>query len=153
MYCLALKTYRCTCFNVVIFFLPRWIKRGSKIGLMLFTQTDTGNAQLYFWWKTLLKTMWKLVQYDFGYSPVSITSGCGCISFGKEWVTNSRPSFSQNLHVGPIQAFLDFRGFDFRDFRFTAVYNSILFSSPLVLLSNLDLRGFCFGGFFLESRH
>ena len=41
-----------------------------------------------------------------------------------------------------IQAFLDFLGFDFCDFRFTAVYNSILFSSPLVLLSKLDLRGF-----------
>ena len=37
-------------------------------------------------------------------------------------------------------AFLDFRGFNFRNFWFTAVYNSILFSSPLVLLSNLDLR-------------
>ena len=29
-----------------------------------------------------------------------------------------------------VQAFLDFRSFDFRDFRFTAVYNSILFSLP-----------------------
>ena len=48
-----------------------------------------------------------------------------------------------------VQAFLDFRGFDFRDFQFNAVYNSILFSSPLVLLSNLDLRGFCFLGFFV----
>ena len=38
-----------------------------------------------------------------------------------------------------VQAFLDFHGF-----RITAVYNSILISSPLVLLSNLDLRGFCF---------
>ena len=52
-----------------------------------------------------------------------------------------------------VQAFLDFRGFDFRDFRFTAVYNSILFSSPLVLLSNLDLRGFCFRGFLFVSPH
>ena len=43
-----------------------------------------------------------------------------------------------------ICTFLDFRGFDFRNFWFTAVYNSILFSSSLVLLSNLDLRGFCF---------
>ena len=51
------------------------------------------------------------------------------------------------------QAFLDFRGFDFRgfDFRnflFNAVYNSILFFSPLVLLSNLDLRSFRFPQFF-----
>ena len=30
---------------------------------------------------------------------------------------------------------------------FNAVYNSILFSSPLVLLSNLDLRGFFFPSF------
>ena len=49
-----------------------------------------------------------------------------------------------------IQAFLVFRGFDFHNFLFTAVYNSILFSSPLVLLSNLNLRGFCFRGFFLS---
>jgi hypothetical protein len=41
-----------------------------------------------------------------------------------------------------IQVFLNFRGFDFRDVQFNAVYNSILFSSPLVLLSNLDLRIF-----------
>ena len=47
-----------------------------------------------------------------------------------------------------VQAFLDFRRFDFRDFWFTAAYNYILVSSPLVLLSSLDLRGFCFSGFF-----
>ena len=40
-------------------------------------------------------------------------------------------TFKQNVSfIFQIQAFLDFRGF-----RFTAVYNSILFSSPLVLLS------------------
>ena len=55
--------------------------------------------------------------------------------------------------LSPIQVFLNFRSFDFRGFQFTAVYNSILFSSPLVLLSNLHLRGFCFRGFFLESPH
>ena len=48
-----------------------------------------------------------------------------------------------------VQAFLDFRGFNFRDFQFKAVYNSILFSSPLVLLSNLDLCCFCFPCFFM----
>ena len=64
-------------------------------------------------------------------------------------------SISQSVHLFSllcsrcIQAFLDFRGFDFRDFRFNTVYNSILFSSPLVPLSNLDLNGFCFCGFFL----
>ena len=36
-----------------------------------------------------------------------------------------------------IQAFLDYRGFNFRDFRSTAVYNSILFSSPLVLVTSI----------------
>ena len=51
------------------------------------------------------------------------------------------------------KTFLDFRGFDFCNFRFSAIYNSILFSSPLVLLSNLDLRGFCFLGFLFESPH
>ena len=50
-----------------------------------------------------------------------------------------------------VQAFLDFRGFEFLDFRFNTVYNSILFSSPLVLLSNLDFRGFRFPRFFHVS--
>ena len=39
-----------------------------------------------------------------------------------------------------LQAFLDFRSFNFRDFGFNVAYNSILLSSPLVLLSNLALR-------------
>ena len=52
-----------------------------------------------------------------------------------------------------LQAFLDFHGFDFRGFRFTVVYKSILFSSPLVLPSNLDLRGFCFRVFFNLCPH
>ena len=59
-------------------------------------------------------------------------------------------TFTVNLTV---QAFLDFSGFNFRNFWFTAVYNYILFSSPLVLLSNLDLCGYCFRSFFLESPH
>ena len=33
------------------------------------------------------------------------------------------------LYASALQAFLDFRGFDFRDFQFKTVYNSILFSS------------------------
>ena len=51
------------------------------------------------------------------------------------------------------EAFLDFRGFDFRNFQFTGVYDSILFSSLLVLLSNLDLRGFCFRSSLCVSPH
>ena len=49
-----------------------------------------------------------------------------------------------------LQAFPDFCGFNFRDIWFNAVYNSILFSSLLVLLSNLDLRGFHFPRFSLS---
>ena len=52
-----------------------------------------------------------------------------------------------------LQAFLDFRGLDFGNFWFTSVYNSILFSSPLVLLSNLNLRCFCFCGFSFGPPH
>ena len=33
-----------------------------------------------------------------------------------------------------VKAFLDFQGFDFRSYQFNTVYNSILLSSPLVLL-------------------
>ena len=43
-----------------------------------------------------------------------------------------------------IQAFLNIWGFDFRNFWFNAVHNSISYSSPLVLLSNLDFCDFCF---------
>ena len=43
-----------------------------------------------------------------------------------------------------LQTFLDFCGFNFCHFWFTMVYNSILFSSPLVLLNNLNSCGFCF---------
>ena len=56
-----------------------------------------------------------------------------------------------NMRKRNLQAFLDFCGFDFRDFQFNKINNSILFSSPLVLLSNLDLRGFCFRGFYFVS--
>ena len=56
-------------------------------------------------------------------------------------------SFSNSNQMGVgVQAFLNFRSFDFRDFLFTAVYN-------LVLLSNLDLRSFCFRAFFYVSPH
>ena len=36
--------------------------------------------------------------------------------------------------INGIQAFVNFRGYDFRDFQFKVVYNSSIFSSPLVLL-------------------
>ena len=37
--------------------------------------------------------------------------------------------------------------FGFTNFQFNGVYNSILFSSALVLISTRDLRGFSFGNF------
>ena len=45
----------------------------------------------------------------------------------------------------------DFLGFASPNFCCNVVYKSILFSSPLVLLSNLDLCGFCFRGFLFVS--
>ena len=50
-------------------------------------------------------------------------------------------------------SFLDFCCFHFCDFRFNPVYNSILFSSPLILLSNLYLGGFCFPSPFFMCPH
>ena len=41
------------------------------------------------------------------------------------------------------------RFFDFCNFQFNEVYNLILFSYPLVLLSNLNLRGFRYLCFFM----
>ena len=38
------------------------------------------------------------------------------------------------------EAFLDICGFDILDFQFNAVYNSILFSSPLVILKTGDQK-------------
>ena len=70
-------------------------------------------------------------------------------SIESNWIENCTFCIFTYLSEIPIQAFLDFCGFNFRGFRFTAVYNSILFSSPLVLLSNLDLCGFCFRFFFV----
>ena len=52
-----------------------------------------------------------------------------------------------------IQAFHDFHGFDFCNFQFNEVYNSILSSSPLVLQSNLGTCGFCSPWFFYVSPH
>ena len=65
------------------------------------------------------------------------------------WKSKITSLFNLSWH---IQAFLDFRGFNFRNF-FNAVYNSILFSSPSVQISNLDLRGFCFLEFLFASPH
>ena len=46
-----------------------------------------------------------------------------------------------------IQAFLDFRGFDFCNFWINAGYNSIPFSSSLILLSTSIYTVFAFRGF------
>ena len=69
----------------------------------------------------------------------------------KKWRHISNLANSNLPHS--IQAFLDFCGFDFRNFRFTLFYNSIIFSSPLVPLRNLDCRGFCICGLFSVSPH
>ena len=58
-----------------------------------------------------------------------------------------------NPHHSTIQAFLHFRCFDFPNFWFNTVYKPILFSLPLVLLSNLDFCGFHFLRFFYGSPH
>ena len=85
-----------------------------------------------------------------GYLPIDIL--CANIIFyqlllGLRRLKKIRNRTMQGLHV---QAFLDFRSFNFRDFQFNAVYNSIIFSFPLVLLSNLDLRGFRFPRFYVS---
>ena len=55
-----------------------------------------------------------------------------------------------NFQSGTMEILLQLQAFlDFRNFRFNVVYNSIIFSSPLVLLSNLDLRRFWFSRFFM----
>ena len=59
----------------------------------------------------------------------------------------SNPNKVMNIGAEPnevyfvIQAFLDFRSFDFRNFQFNAVYNSIFF---LLLLSNHVYTVFAF---------
>ena len=68
------------------------------------------------------------------------------IYFSFNWVSRTVP-------LDIIQSFLKFHGFNFQDFLFTMVYDSILFSFPLVLLSSLNLRGVCFWGFIFVSPH
>ena len=48
-----------------------------------------------------------------------------------------------------VQTFLDFHSFDFCNFQFTAVHNSILFSSPLVLLKVISIYAVFASAFFL----
>ena len=48
-----------------------------------------------------------------------------------------------------VQGLHNFRSFNFSNFQINVVYNSNLFSSPLVVLSNLDLRGFLLSAFIL----
>ena len=72
------------------------------------------------------------------------------------WHWNGLDCFLQNFQglismKIKLAAFLDFCCFGFCNFQFNEVYNSILFSSPLVLLSNLDLRDFWFWGFIFLS--
>ena len=67
-----------------------------------------------------------------------------CMNIRQSFVDSIQNEISKNT----VQAFLDFRGFDVHDFQFNAVYNSILFSSPLVQLSHLDLRDFLLTRFF-----
>ena len=72
-----------------------------------------------------------------------------CCWFSNSVMLNLINLFSHLVQNYQKQAFLYFCGFDFRNFGLSAVYNSILFSSPLVLLSNLNLRGFLFPRFFM----
>ena len=58
-----------------------------------------------------------------------------------EFFDNVLSTFNQFFLLQPF--------LDFLDFWFNVVYNSIIFSSALVLLSNLDLRSFFFCCFFL----
>ena len=57
--------------------------------------------------------------------------------------------FASGMLQFNVHTFLDFCCFNFRFFQFNEVYDSHLFSSPLVLLSNHDLHGFCFPRFFM----
>ena len=66
----------------------------------------------------------------------------------------SNPNKVMNIGAEPNEVYFVIQAFlDFRNFQFNAVYNSILFSSPLVLLSNLDLRGFFYCHFIFVSPH
>ena len=55
-----------------------------------------------------------------------------------QWICDYRHSSISTVSISAV-------------FRFTAVYNSIIFSSTLVLLSNLNLRSFCFRSFSFGS--
>ena len=63
-------------------------------------------------------------------------------------VFNSPKRWTKTIWI-EVQGFHDFCSFNFCKFQIKVVYNSILCSSPLVVLSNLDLRGFLLSAFIL----
>ena len=98
------------------------------------------------WFPWLGHYAWKHVDPIFSEKQIILWSG---IDHGMllEWWNTTKSFYNiwQCFHVYmmrrlklKIQAFLDFRSFHFRNFRFNAVYISILFSSPLVLCKDLS---------------
>ena len=73
---------------------------------------------------------WKLTKTLTGYTQDEITKHV------------NPPAETLSMYI--VQASFDFCGFDFFGIQFTATYDPILFSSPLVLQSNLNLRSFGF---------
>ena len=63
-------------------------------------------------------------------------------------------NYSKLIHyLNLIKTYTDISRFPRFSFPGFLIYNSILFSSPLVLLSNLDLHGFSFRVFFLSPHY
>ena len=108
------------------------------------------------WHEYLLSTMLFIMSIDFPFCPIffyqattfidqilnwKMTSYISTMSSNHFWRSIFVSSFSMlalfQHECFILQAFLDFRSFDFHNFQFTAVYNSILLSSSLVQVNNL----------------
>ena len=144
----------------------------TKLGLSTDYLANSSCISQIFWlmwhiWKLAIDNNWDivvktLIAHFFRVSPLFVMTLQGKTKNKNKHGSKRLVFCSSNLQKMQdiklslkitIQAFLDFRGFDFRNIQFNEVYNSILSSSPLVLLSNLDLCSFCFRGFFFVSPH
>ena len=113
-----------------------WLRKGS------WKEIPWSRAYLI----TILKLLGRAIIRCLGKSfrKVSWKNQCSAILYGSPTYYNTHKVILVMLkHVFyKIQALLHFIGYDFCNFQFNAVYYSIPFSSPLVLLSNLNLRWF-----------
>jgi hypothetical protein len=137
-----LQLYRCTIDHRVVRVFSKFVQSLNQLVTRSWIWTQNHTRKTLLWSELKPNTLHRCVfcqfpcRWIYYYHSSKFT--------GKETGKTHLCALGYQLYYSTVQVFLDFRGLDFRNFWFNAVYNSILFSSPLVLLSNLNLRGFPF---------